>query len=255
MNVAVAGATGQMGGAVTELAVERDDVTVAFGIGRDPEAGRIAGVRVYRPRELTDLLDEQRPNVLIDFTTPEASVEIVQQAAAEAVPAVVGTTGFDETQRQSLEAAAENVPVLIASNFSRGVQALRQAVRTAVDALPEYDIEVTETHHNRKRDAPSGTAKTLLDAIDDIRGDSPRVHGRNGEQPREVGEIGVHARRAGGIHGEHEVMLADNDEVLTLTHRAESRRVFAAGALDAAVWLAGQRPGIYSFRDALEGGA
>jgi 4-hydroxy-tetrahydrodipicolinate reductase len=179
----------------------------------------------------------------------------VQQAAAEAVPAVVGTTGFDETQRQSLEAAAENVPVLIASNFSRGIQALRQAVRTAVDALPEYDIEVTETHHNRKRDAPSGTAKTLLDAIDDIRGDSPRVHGRNGEQPREVGEIGVHARRAGGIHGEHEVMLADNDEVLTLTHRAESRRVFAAGALDAAVWLAGQRPGIYSFRDALEGGA
>lgn len=255
MNIAVSGATGQMGRAVTELAAERDDLTVAFGIGRDPDAGRVAGARVYRARELADLLDEQRPNVLIDFTTPEASVDIVQQAASQAVPAVVGTTGFDGRQQEQLTAAAEDVPVLIASNFSRGVQVLRRAVQTAVEALPHYDIEVTETHHNRKRDAPSGTANTLLDAIDESRDGSARVHGRHGDQPRESGEIGVHARRAGGIRGEHEVLLAGNDEVLTLTHRAESRQVFAAGALDAAVWLAGQRPAVYSFADALAEGA
>jgi 4-hydroxy-tetrahydrodipicolinate reductase len=168
---------------------------------------------------------------------------------------VVGTTGFDDEQWAAIEAAAETVPVLVAANFSRGVQALRIAAEAAVETLPGYDVELTETHHSGKRDAPSGTANTLLDAIDETPGASERVHGRHGEQPREPGEIGVHARRAGGIRGEHEVLLAGNDEVLTLGHRAESRRVFAAGALDAAVWLAGQRPGMYDFADALEGGA
>lgn len=255
MNVAVTGATGRMGRAVLELAAERDDVTVAFGVGRDPDEGRVAGARIYGARELADLLEEQRPNVLVDFTTPAASVGIVEAAADAAVPAVVGTTGFDDDQAAALTAAAETVPVLVASNFARGVQALRDAVDAAVVGLAGYDVELTETHHNAKRDAPSGTALTLLDDIDVARGEAPRVHGREGDQPREPGEIGVHARRAGGIRGEHEVLVAGNDEVLTLTHRAESRRVFAAGALDAAVWLAGQRPGRYDFVDALEAGA
>lgn len=255
MNVAVTGVTGRMGRAVVELAAERADVTVAFGVGRSADDPRVAGARVYGPRELPDLLEEQRPNVLVDFTAPDASVEIVETAAEAAVPSVVGTTGFDDGQRAALEAAAETVPVLVASNFSRGVQALRAAVEGAVGTLPGYDIELTETHHNGKRDAPSGTATDLLDAIDAARGEADRVHGRHGDQPRQGDEIGVHARRAGGIHGEHEVLLAGNDEVLTVTHRAESRRVFAAGALDAAVWLAGQRPGLYDFADALEGGA
>ncbi len=255
MNVAVTGATGRMGRAVLERAAEREDVTVAFGVAREPDGARVAGARVYGPRELPDLLDEQRPNVLVDFTTPDASVDIVERAADAAVPAVVGTTGFDDDQFAAFEAAAEHVPVLVASNFSRGVQALRTAVEDAVEALPGYDVELTETHHNAKRDAPSGTARALLDAIESVRGDVERVHGRYGEQPREPDEVGVHARRAGGVHGEHEVLLAGNDEVLTLSHRAESRQVFAAGALDAAVWLAGQRPGRYDFADALEGGA
>lgn len=255
MNVAITGATGRMGRAVLKRAAEREDVTVAFGVAREPAEARVAGARVYGPRELADLLDEQRPNVLVDFTTPDASVTIVEQAAEAAVPAVVGTTGFDDGQFAALEAAAEHVPVLVASNFSRGVQALRAAVEAAIEWLSDYDVEVTETHHNRKRDAPSGTAHALIDAIEAVRGDAERVHGRYGEQPREPGEIGVHARRAGGVNGEHEVLLAGDDELLTLTHRAESRQVFAAGAIDAAVWLAGQRPGRYDFADALEGGA
>jgi len=255
MNIAVAGATGRMGRAVTELAGEREDLTVAFGVGRSPDGSRIAGANIYGAGELPALLEEQRPNVLIDFTTPEASVDIVRSAADAAVPAVVGTTGFDDQHWSALETAAETVPVLVASNFSRGIGALREAVITAIDRLPGYDVEVTETHHHGKRDAPSGTANSLLDAIDEIRGPSRRVPGRDGEQPREGDEIGVHARRAGGIRGEHEVLLAGNDEVLTLRHRAESRRVFAAGALDAAVWLAGQPPGRYAFADALEDGA
>jgi len=252
MNIAVTGATGHMGKTVVETAVEREDVTVAFGIDADVGSGEVAGVRVYQPDELENLLEESRPNVLIDFTVADAAVETVEAAADAAVPAVVGTTGLSEEQIKRLRDASERVPVLKAGNFSRGIQALLFAVEDAVAALPGYDVEVTETHHNRKVDAPSGTAGMLLDRIEEGREEAERVHGRVGDQPREDGEIGVHARRAGDIRGEHEVLLAGNDEVLTLSHRAESRRVFAEGAIDAAVWLAGQRPDFYGFSDVLE---
>jgi 4-hydroxy-tetrahydrodipicolinate reductase len=253
MNVAVTGATGRMGRAVVELAAEREDVTVAFGVGRNPDDPRLAGARIYGSRELPDLLEEQRPNVLVDFTTPDASVTIVEAAADAAVPSVVGTTGFDDEQWTALEVAAETVPVLVASNFSRGVQALRRAAEGAVEALPGYDVELTETHHNAKRDAPSGTAKTLLDDIEDVREDlTERVHGREREAPRSTDEIGVHARRAGDIAGEHEVLLGGSNETLSLTHRAGDRSIFADGALDAAVWLAGREAGWYDFFEVIE---
>jgi 4-hydroxy-tetrahydrodipicolinate reductase len=142
--------------------------------------------------------------------------------------------------------------VLKASNFARGVQALLQAVEAGVEALPEYDVELIETHHAGKRDAPSGTAKTLLAAVDEAREEElDRTHGREGEHRRTDSEVGVHVRRAGTVRGEHEVLLAGNDEMLTLSHRAESRRVFAAGAVDAAEWLAGREPGWYDFGDVL----
>jgi len=257
MNVAVTGARGRMGTTVVEVATDREDVTVSWGVDASPGDGQVHGIRVYGPNELADILDEYRPNVLVDFTLPEASVEAVGAAAEAAVPVVIGTTGFSETQLAELQEASESVPVLKATNFARGVQALLRAVESAVADLPGYDAEVTETHHNRKLDAPSGTANTIVETIEATRGvDEPdRVHGREGEAPRQAGEIGVHARRAGDIRGEHEVMLAGNDEVVKLAHRAESRRVFAEGALDAAVWLAGKPPGWYGFDDVLEGGA
>ncbi len=254
MNIAVTGATGRMGRTVIETAVQREDVTVAFGVDTDVEGGDVDGVRIYQPSELENLLDEVRPNVLIDFTVAEAAVENVEAAATAAVPSVVGTTGFDDGQVDRLVEASEQVPIVKSGNFSRGIQALLLAVEDAVAALPGYDIEVTETHHNRKVDAPSGTATMLLDRIEHGRGHTEHVHGREGHQPREDGELGVHSLRAGDIRGEHEVLLAGNDEVVTLSHRAESRRVFAEGALDAAVWLAGQRPGFYGFEDVLGGG-
>jgi dihydrodipicolinate reductase len=154
----------------------------------------------------------------------------------------------------NLKTASESTAVLKASNFSRGVAALRLAVREATAALPDADIELTETHHNAKRDAPSGTAKTLLDDIEGVRADlSERVHGREGEAPRSANEIGVHARRAGDVAGEHEVLLGGSNETLSLTHRAGDRSIFAEGALDAAVWLAGREAGWYDFFDVIEG--
>lgn len=254
MIVAVTGAAGTMGSTVLEVAAERDDVDVAFGVDTEADE-RIHGVRVYTPSELADLLDEHRPNALVDFTVADAAVGNVRAAAAAAVPSVVGTTGFDEAQVGALREAAETVPVLQSGNFSRGVQALLQCVEAAADTLEGYDVEVTETHHNRKRDAPSGTAGMVLDRLASVRGPATHVAGREGEAPRSADEVGVHARRAGSIHGEHEVLLAGSDEVLTLTHRAESRRMFAEGALDAAIWVAGQSPGYYSFGDVVEGSA
>ena len=248
MKVAVAGATGRTGSeSVAELRDRDHDV---LALSRDPTGGQ---------RDIGDLatvLTETDPDALIDFTVPEATVEHAAVAAETAVPLVVGTTGFDDDGLAALADAAREIPVLRASNFAKGVHALRDIVQAGVEALPEYDIELTETHHNGKRDAPSGTAKSILEDVESVRDDlDRRVHGREGDAPREAGEIGIHARRAGDVTGEHEVLVAGNRETLELTHRAGDRGVFAEGALDAAAWLAGRDPGWYGFDDVLDAGS
>lgn len=250
--IGVTGTTGTMGRAVLRTATERDDTTVAFAVNRDPENEHVTGWEVQDAADFPERLAERRPEVVVDFTGPGSTVEYAAACAEAGIGFVTGTTGFDEDERAALRETAETIPLLWATNFSRGIHALRTALTEAVGALSEYDIELTETHHNRKRDAPSGTAKTLLDGIDEASGrDHERIYGREGEQPREGGEIGVHVRRAGEVRGEHEVLFAGNDEVLSFTHRAESREVFAMGALDAAVWLAGRDAGWYEFGEML----
>ena len=252
VRVAVTGAGGRMGREVIAAASDRDDCAVVLAVNRS-SIGAVEGVAVHDAGDLPRLLADREPDVLVDFTGPESSVEYVTAAAAAGVACVVGTTGFADEHETALAEAADSVPLLRASNFSRGVAALRRAVREAAAALPGYDVEVTETHHDGKVDAPSGTALTLLDDIEDARPDlTERVHGREGDAPRSEGEIGVHARRAGDIAGDHEVLLAGDENVLELTHRAGSRRVFAAGALDAAAWLAGRDAGTYDFTEVLE---
>ena len=254
LRLAVTGAGGRMGREVIEAAADREDVAVAVAVNRtavDP----VAGVTVDPADDLPGLLERHAPDVLVDFTGPASAVAYAEACAEAAVPMVTGTTGFDEGQRDRLRAASDAIPVLKASNFARGVAALRRAVREAAAALPGYDVELTETHHNGKRDAPSGTAKSILDDVESVRDDlAGRVHGREGDAPRTTGEIGVHARRAGDVTGEHEVLLAGNRETLELTHRAGDRGVFAEGALDAADWLAGRERGWYGFDDVLDAG-
>jgi len=246
MDVVVVGATGRTGSEIVAEASGRGHDVV--GIATTPDT--IEDVRVYPSEELPELLDGA--DVVIDFTLPEATREYAGVIADAGVPYVVGTTGFEAAGIDALRDASESTAVLKASNFARGVQALLRVVEAGVEALPDYDVELTETHHSGKRDAPSGTANTILDVVDSARGAKlERIHGREGEHRREDSEVGVHVRRAGAVRGEHELLLAGNDEVLTLTHRAESRRVFAAGAVDAAEWLAGREPGWYEFGDAL----
>jgi 4-hydroxy-tetrahydrodipicolinate reductase len=188
---------------------------------------------------------------VIDFTVPESTLALADACVDAGVGMVVGTTGFDSGGMASLRSASQDVPVLKATNFSRGIQVLLRTIGEAVSALPDYDLELMETHHNNKIDAPSGTANTILETIQEERDVEP-VYGREGHAPRQEDEIGVFARRAGDVRGEHELVLAGNDEVVSLSHRAEDRGVFAAGALDAAAWLAGRDPEWYSFGEVID---
>jgi len=243
--IAVNGAAGRMGQTVIETAADRDDLEVVVGFDV-ADTDEVQGVPVAHASEVSDALAEYEPDVVVDFTVPESTVSLADACAEAGVGMVIGTTGFDDDGFDALEAASESVPVLKATNFSRGIQVLLRTVREAVGALDGYDLELMETHHNDKIDAPSGTAKTILETIQEERDVEP-VYGREGHAPRDDDEIGVFARRAGDVRGQHELVLAGNDEVLNLSHRAEDRAVFAAGALDAAAWLADQEAGWHDF--------
>ncbi|MFC7249731.1 4-hydroxy-tetrahydrodipicolinate reductase [Halomicroarcula sp. GCM10025324] len=247
--VAVNGAAGRMGQTVIDTAAERDDLDVVVGF--DVEAGEYAGVPIVESGGIGSALAEHDVDVVVDFSIPASTLPLAETCADSGVALVVGTTGFEEEEMGQLKDVSERVAVLKATNFSRGIQVLQRTVREAVRALDDYDLELMETHHNQKVDAPSGTANTILDIVQEERDVEP-VYGREGHAPRDENEIGVFARRAGDIRGEHELILAGNDEVLSLSHHAEDRAVFAAGALDAAVWVAGRDADWYRFGEVVD---
>ena len=252
VRLGITGATGRMGREVIAAATGREDCEIAFAVNRDPAGETIQGVEIEPAAEFESLVTDREPTAVIDFTGPESAVDYARACAEAGVAFVTGTTGFDDDQYEALEAASEDVAVLHAPNFARGVQALVNVVGEAVRNLQGYDVELVETHHNAKRDAPSGTANRLLEEIEANGDFTGRTHGREGEAPREEREIGVHALRAGDITGEHEIVIAGNHEEVRLTHRAEDRGVFAAGAVDAAVWLVGRDAGWYEFGEVVD---
>lgn len=194
---------------------------------------------------------QEQAGVLIEFTTPAATVAHLSYER----PHVIGTTGLSEDQLSEVEKAAESVPVVLAPNMSIGVNLLRDVVRELSAKLGEnYDIELVETHHRDKKDAPSGTALFLARAAAEGRDrdlDEVAVYGREGLSPRRHGEIGIHALRGGAVVGEHRLIFYSSGEEVEVTHRALSRRTFADGALRAATFAANARPGLYSMKDAL----
>jgi 4-hydroxy-tetrahydrodipicolinate reductase len=252
VRLGITGATGRMGREVIAAAAGRADCEIVFAVNREPGGdATVEGITIESAAEFDSLVAEREPTAVIDFTGPESAAGYATTCADAGVAFVTGTTGFDDEEYEALEAASEDIAVLHAPNFARGVQALVNVVGQAVRNLPGYDVELVETHHNDKRDAPSGTANRLLEEIEANGDFTERTHGREGEAPREDAEIGVHALRAGDITGEHEIVIAGNHEEVRLTHRAEDRGVFAAGAVDAAVWIAGQKAGWYDFADVI----
>ena len=193
-------------------------------------------------------------DVAIDFSYPGNVDMMLENAMARKIPLVIGTTGLTAAQEEQILEAAKVIPIVRALNFSTGVAVLRRLVAMAAKTLGEdFDIEIVETHHNQKEDAPSGTAKALLAAADPD-GKYEVKHGREGRPGKRGREIGMHALRGGTVAGEHSVMFYGPMEEIELRHRADSREIFARGAVRAAQFAANAKPGLYSIDDVLFGG-
>ncbi|WP_414695241.1 4-hydroxy-tetrahydrodipicolinate reductase [Phenylobacterium sp.] len=246
----MAGALGRMGRAIAAAADAAPDIDVVARFDR-PDAAAADGL-VSQQAALA------AADVIIDFTTPAASVSLAEACADRGGPAlIIGSTGLDGAQLGRIDAAAARVAIVRSGNFSLGINVLMGLVEQAAALLgPEaYDAEVFEAHHRRKVDAPSGTALMLGEAAAEGRGVSLAQVARRGRDgitgERPVGEIGFAVMRGGGIVGEHSVTFAAEDELVTLSHSGRDRGLFARGALAAARWVAGRPPGLYDMRDVL----
>lgn len=256
IRAAVAGAGGRMGSLVlAALRAEKDfAVAGAFERADSEHVGREAGGVRIAPAIEGAL--ERGADVLIDFTAPVASLHHAKVCASRGVALVIGTTGFSGAQKEELGASAARIPVLLAPNMSVGVNVLFRLVAEAARALgPAYEVEIVEMHHRMKRDAPSGTALRLAEVAAQALGYDGKdalVCERHGDTgARKPGTIGVQALRGGDVVGDHTVHFLADGERLELTHRASSRDNFVRGALRAARWLAGKRPGFYDMQDVL----
>jgi 4-hydroxy-tetrahydrodipicolinate reductase len=233
LRIALVGAAGRMGQAISAIAIsENAEITAKLDLGR--------------------AISFRDAHVLVDFSSVEATEAVCAAATKSQTPLVIGTTGHSAEERRTIEFAAGKIPIVFSSNFSVGVNALFSLVEQAAKILGEgFDVEIIESHHRMKKDAPSGTARTLGEILSKARATKKIRHGREGMGEREKGEIGIHSVRGGDIMGDHTVIFAGDGERVELAHRASSRETFARGALRAARWVIGKPAGLYSMRDVL----
>lgn len=262
IKVAVCGACGRMGQRIIRTVSEQEDMQIVAAIDKPetPNAGRDAGefaggeklgVEIVGGDIIDETLGKTDPDVLIDFTVAEAAVENVKAAANASVPVVVGTTGFSEEQEEEMEKAIQRaeIPAVIAPNMSLGVNVFFKLVEEAAEKLEDYDMELVEAHHNKKVDAPSGTATTAAEIAAEASGKELKEVARYGREKGELGErpedeIGIHSIRAGDIAGEHNFIFAGPSERLELVHRAQSRQAFVSGVIKAVRYVTeGGEPG------------
>ena len=240
-DIVIQGIYGRMGHALIEKIAARQDCRVVAGVDR--EAGKVGDIPVYAGFEGLPKVD-----AIIDFSSPAGAVAAVQYGAVHGVPCVICSTGLSAEDETVLEDASAKTPIFRSANMSLGVNVLIELARQATRVLSgEFDIEIVEKHHNQKIDAPSGTALMLADALASVRdGETQYMYDRHAQRKkREKSEIGIHSVRGGTIVGEHEVIFAGNNEVITLSHSAQSKELFAVGAVNAAVFMSGKGPGLY----------
>ncbi len=238
--IIITGAKGRMGQALLGCAKNFRDIEVVGRIDQGDDLGAMI----------------KNTDVVIDFSFHEATAEIAEICAANQKALVIGTTGHMEAEEAKIKNQKAKIPIVWSSNYSTGVNTLFWLTRKAAEILgPGFDLEVIEMHHRMKKDAPSGTAKSLAEILADVRHaqlEKVARHGRVGiTGERTSSEIGVHSIRGGDVVGDHTVIFANAGERLELTHKASSRDTFANGALRAAEWVAKQKPGIYNMQDVL----
>ena len=247
IKILISGALGRMGKKVYEACSENDKVTVVCGV--DITEKTDGAFPVYASFESV----KEKPDVIIDFSSPAALDSILNYAAANSCPAVLCATGYSDEQIAQIKKASEKTAIFRSANMSLGVNVLINLVIKAALLLEGFDIEIFEKHHNKKVDAPSGTALMLADAIKEELPDKFYLYGREGKVgKRNKDEIGIHAVRGGNIVGEHEVLFAGTNETLTFSHSAADRSVFADGAVKAAVFMYGKKNGLYNMSNLVE---
>jgi len=254
VHIAISGCGGRLGTAIVRRIAETENCSVICGI--DVNADKLPAAD-YPVCTAIDAMKE-KPDVIIDCSHHSAAIPLLEYAKKHGIPAVIATTGHNDEETEAIHASAAVIPVMYSRNMSLGINLLLDLVKRAAAVLGEdYDVEIVEQHHNKKLDAPSGTALMLADAAAEVREESEYTFDRHSvRREREKKEIGIHSVRGGTIVGEHEVIFAGPDEVIRISHSAYSRDVFATGAVRAALFLAGAAPGLYSMTDMLtaEGG-
>lgn len=240
ITIIVCGALGRMGSITVHKIEAAEDLTLAAAVD----------VASTTPHVLTSLAAFQgNADLIIDFSFHTAAPAIMDWAVAHNTAVIMCTTGHDEAEKAAIVAAAEKVPVFWSANMSLGIALLAELAKKAAAAFPDADIEIVETHHNRKADAPSGTALALGRAIQQVRPEAVFHLGRSGMEKRLTGEIGFHAIRRGNIPGIHEIIISTDNQSISLKHEVYDRALFADGALSATRFLAGKPAGLYQMTD------
>ncbi|MBQ4070999.1 MAG: 4-hydroxy-tetrahydrodipicolinate reductase [Clostridia bacterium] len=252
MNILLNGICGHMGAEVAALCrAGYRGATLIYGIDPTAQNMTVDGTVVYHT--LAELPTAEKVDCIIDFSHHSCVESLLDFAIEHNIPTVVATTGHTDAELCAIYSAAREIPVFFSANMSLGVALLVELARTAALAMPEAEIEIIEKHHNRKIDAPSGTALMIADAICDVRPDAYTNLARHGHGKRPPNEIGIHAIRMGNIVGEHEVIVGTQNQTITLKHEAHSRALFAEGAIAAAAFLVGKPSGLYDMKSLVSG--
>lgn len=247
-NIILSGCGGKMGGVITDIVSLNENCKIICGV--DIGENVVRDYPVYK--SATEI--REKGDVIIDFSHPSALDGILEFAKENNIPVVLATTGYTENEIEKIKEAAKEIPVFFTFNFSLGVNLLVALSKKAAAVLGnDFDIEIVEKHHNQKLDAPSGTAIMLANAINGVFEDKMMYeYDRHSKrQKRAKNEIGIHSVRGGTIVGEHDVIFAGRDEVITLSHSAGSKQVFAAGSVKAAQFIVGKEPGMYDMNDVI----
>ncbi len=243
IKVLVHGSNGKMGGHVMAEVAKSDDMELFCGV--DPKS---TGLENYKYYDSFDKV-EGKPDVIIDFSFHTLVKSVLDYAVKVECPVLIATTALDDEDKKAVARASQKVPVFLAANMSIGVALLADFAKRAAEMFPDADIEIVEAHHNRKVDAPSGTAIMLANSIKEVRPEAQYVYGRGGEAKRTKNEIGIHALRMANIVGEHEVYITTESQQLVLRHNAYDRSLFADGAIKASRFLVKQGKGLYTMND------